>query len=381
MKNICNTRRPRIALLGFRGFPNVQGGVERHAEHLAVTLVELGCDVLVIGRSPYKQLESETEWKCVKIKWLWAPRSKSLEAIVHTLFGVLYLSIRRPDVLHIQAIGPALLTPLARILGLRVVMTHHGPDYDRQKWGMFAKLVLRLGEALGVKWSNKCIVISNGIKKLVNEKYKRDTVLIPNGVVVPAECFTDHLLERYGLKKHRYIIMVSRLVPEKRHHDAIEAFRMADLEGWKFVLVGGSDHPDQYSQELLEYASQIENVVCTGIKVGKELHELFSHAGMFILSSTHEGLPIAMLEALSYGLPVIASDIPANREVGLAEESYYPVGDAVELAAKINEVAGKKYSEKESRKRKDWVAARYDWRRIAEQTVGVYESLIPGTQN
>src|SRR5664280_2300003 len=120
-------------MLGLRGFPNVQGGVETHAEHLCPLLVEMGCDVTVLVRSPYHSIEIGSEWKGVKFVTLWAPKSKGLEAILHSFLGVLYAAIKRPDILHIQAIGPAIMTLPARLLGLRVVVTHHGPDYDRQK--------------------------------------------------------------------------------------------------------------------------------------------------------------------------------------------------------------------------------------------------------
>lgn len=366
----------RVMFLGLRGFPQVQGGVETHAEHLCPLLVELGCQVEVIVRSPYMPPERGESWRGVRFVRACAPKSKGLEAIVHTFLGVLVAAWRRPDILHIQAIGPALMTPLARLLGLRVVVTHHGPDYDRQKWRGLARGILKLGERFGMRWSNGRIVISEVIRSLVRQKHGADSVLIPNGVVLPALPDDHQALDSFGLEAGRYIVLVSRLVPEKRHLDLIEAFRQAGLEGWKLAIVGGSDHPDAYVNDLLETARRTPGVVCTGFQSGAQLAELFGRAGMFVLPSSHEGLPIALLEALAYGLPVIASDIPANLEVGLPASHYFPLGDVDALAQRLREVASQPLSAEDREAQRRWVGERYDWRRIAEQTLAVYRAVV-----
>lgn len=368
-----------VVWLGLRGFPEVQGGVETHAQHLCPLLVEEGCEVHVITRTPYQPAEIGEAWKGVRFHNLWAPRSKGLEAIVHTFLGVLYTGmVLRPDVLHIQAVGPALMTPLARVLGLRVVVTHHGPDYDRQKWGRFARQILQWGERLGMRWSNGRIVISEVIRRIVLDKHKRESTLIPNGVVLPELPSTAGHLAPFGLTPGKYIVLVSRLVPEKRHLDLIEAFRRANLADWKLAIVGASDHPDVYTRQVLETSANTPGVVCTGFQRGQGLRELYAHAGLFVLPSSHEGLPIAMLEALSYGLPVVASDIPANLEVGLPAEHYYPLGDVEALAARLSEFAARLLTSETRESRRAWVSERFDWRDIARRTKKVYQDMIAG---
>ncbi|GAA5169769.1 glycosyltransferase family 4 protein [Viridibacterium curvum] len=365
----------KIAMLGLRGFPEVQGGVETHCAHLCPLLVELGCDVTVIARAGYQKPGYLGGWKGVKFRALWTPRSKGAEAIVHTFLGVLYAGlVLRPDVLHIQAIGPALMTPLARLLGLRVVVTHHGPDYDRQKWGRLARSILRMGEACGMRWANARIVISRTIRDLVKNKYGLDSALIPNGVTLPELPDSTGALTHFGLEPGKYVLLVSRLVPEKRHLDLINAFAQAALPGWKLALVGGSDHPDDYSRAVEQAVQRSPAVVATGFQSGLALRELYAHAGGFVLPSSHEGLPIALLEALSFGLPVIASDIPANLEVGLPEESYFPLGDVATLAARLSLLAtGMPEPESATRQaRREWVVGRYDWHQIATATRQVY---------
>ena len=365
----------RVTFLGLRGFPQIQGGVETHAENLCPLLTELGCAVEVIGRSTY-QPKGLARWQGVSFKRIWAPKSKGLEAIVHTFLGVLYAGlISRPDVLHIQAIGPALMTPLARLLGLRVVVTHHVPDYDRQKWGRFAKLALRLGERFGMRWSNERIVISEVIAKIVSQSHGRGSYIIPNGVKLPDVPKTTDTLDRFGLEPGKFVVLVSRLVPEKRHLDLIEAFNSAAIPGWKLAIVGASDHPDAYVLEVLEKARQSPSIVCTGLQTGNALRELYGHAGIFVLPSSHEGLPIALLEALSYGLPVVASDIPANLEVGLSADHYFPLGRTDVLAERLREYSTRPRSQVEFDQQRAWVSARFNWGEIARQTVKVYKTV------
>lgn len=366
----------RVAFLGLRGFPNIQGGVETHAENLCPLLAELGCSVEVIARSTYQPKAIDT-WRSVRFRRIWAPKSKGLEAIVHTFLGVLYAGfVSRPDVLHIQAIGPALMTPLARLLGLRVVVTHHGPDYDRQKWGRFAKLALRLGERFGMRWSNARIVISRVIANIVLQSHNRESCLIPNGVVLPEIPTSTDILTLFGLEAGKYVVLVSRLVPEKRHLDLIEAFNMAAIPGWKLVIVGASDHPDAYVQEVLDQARKSPNIVCTGLQTGHALRELYGHAGIFVLPSSHEGLPIALLEALSYGLHVIASDIPANLEVGLPDKHYFPLGQVEALAARLKEFSTKPRLPEDRDQQRTWVSSRFNWNDIAIRTLDVYRSVL-----
>ncbi len=371
-------KRPiRVTMLGLRGFPGVQGGVETHASHLCPLLVGMGCEVTVLVRAPYQPTEIGKQWNGVNFVPLWTPKSKGLEAIVHTFLGVLYAGlVFRPDVLHIQAIGPALMTPLARLLGLRVTVTHHGPDYDRQKWGRFARFALRLGERFGMRYSNARIVISRVIATIVKQAHSCSSHLVPNGVVLPEIPASSDALNPFGLESGKYVVLVSRLVPEKRHLDLIEAFNRAAIPGWKLAIVGASDHPDAYVLDVLAKAKASPNVVCTGLQTGSVLRELYGHAGLFVLPSSHEGLPIALLEALSYGLPVIASDIPANLEVGLPSHQYYPLGDVAALSSLMQEFSRHEISKDSRETLRTWVAGRFDWKKIAEQTLGVYRSIV-----
>lgn len=368
------TPKLRVLMLGLRGVPDVQGGIEKHVEQLAPLLAERGCEVEIVTRGLYQPSIYGSRWRGLRLSPLWAPRSKSLETIVHTTLGVLYAAIRRPDVLHIHAIGPALLVPLARALGLKVVVTHHGQDYDRPKFGRLARWVLRLGESWGMRWASARIAVSRTIHDLLRERYEREVHHIPNGVPMPAAPQATDALESFGLQPGRYVLMVGRLDSGKRQLDLVQAFERAALDGWKLVLVGSAEYSDNYIKTL-EAAASAQNIVMTGLQSGRALEQLFHHAGMFAFPSAHEGLPIALLEALSYGLRVIASDIPANLELGLAAQHYFPLKNVDALAERMREFAERPLAAAEREEYRQWVAKRYDWGAIALETYAVYEEL------
>jgi glycosyltransferase involved in cell wall biosynthesis len=285
----------------------------------------------------------------------------------------MYAGVKRPDILHIHAIGPAVVTPLARVLGLKVVVTHHGPDYDRDKWGSFARSVLRVGESVGMQFADARIAISKGIFDLVRSKYGLDCDIVPNGVVSPELCSGTEHLAKFGLVPGRYFLQVGRMVPEKRQLDLIEAFRAARASNWKLVLVGGLAS-DAYCEKL-RAAAAAHGVVLTDYLTGQALHQLYTHAGAFVLPSSHEGLPIALLEALSYGLPVLASDIAANLEVGLESSSYFPLGNIDALAARLRRIVELPQETAVRQGRQRWVAQKYNWDDIAVRTLTVYRRI------
>jgi glycosyltransferase involved in cell wall biosynthesis len=364
--------RLHVMVLGLRGIPDVQGGIEKHVEKLSPWLQRMGCDLEVIVRSPYVPRDRSGTWNGVRLVRVWCPKSQFCEAIVHTLFGVLIAAIKRPDLLHIHAIGPAVMVPLARLLRLRVVVTHHGADYQREKWGPLAKLVLQAGEACGMLFGHQRIAVSKVMRDFMKRKYAVDCAYIPNGVEVPNLPKTKGALVEFDLQPQKYVLMVGRVVPEKRQVDLVAAFNKACLDGWKLVLVGGSDHDSSYARAIKEMVANSRGVIMAGVQIGSRLQELYTHAGAFVLPSSHEGLPIAIMEALSYGIPVVASDIPANREIGLDRSYYFPVGDVGALAAKLGLLSDPMWSREAKKNTRRCLAAKQSWQSVAEHTVKLY---------
>ncbi|MGL4268524.1 MAG: glycosyltransferase family 4 protein [Plesiomonas sp.] len=363
---------PRVTVLGTRGIPHVLGGVETHCQALYPAIQqESEWRATVLARAPYVDY-THSEYRGVELRALPAPKKKSLEAIVHSVLAAFYSRFHRCDIVHVHAIGPGLVVPLLRLLGKKVVFTHHGPDYERLKWGGLAKTMLRLGEKWAVTYANEVIVISEVINDLIKQQYQReDAHLIFNGVEpaqLPDAPHREAILTEQGLTAGNYIVAVGRLVEEKGLHDLIAAYRQLQT-ALPLVIVGDADHETPYSRKLKELAASTPGVVMTGFLSGDTLRTVFSQARLFVMPSYHEGLPIALLEAMSYGLPVRVSDIPANLAVKLPAEFYMPVGDSTAMASALQAEL-----DNPAPTLPDYSAylALYDWQRIARQTAEVY---------
>ena len=364
----------KIFVTGTRGIPDIPGGVERHCQELYPRIASAGHKVLLATRKPYVK-HQQNEYRKVELKHIFAPKVKSLEAIVHTSICLIKARLENPDIVHIHAIGPSLMTPLAKVMGLKVVVTNHGPDYERQKWGKLAKAFLKAGEWAGSKWADQVIVISKVIKNSIKEKYNRQAWLINNGVTVEDGNISCDYLEKIGLEPGKYILAVARFVPEKGLHDLLAAFRKMDTD-CKLVIAGDADHETEYSRKLKKQARADTRVVLTGYLTGKPLKEVFAHAALFVMPSYHEGHPIALLEAMSYGRLVLVSDIPANKEVGLDSSQYFECGNTEALRLAMEKLIRRNPSENERRQIVEFVRERYDWDRIAERTIGVYKKAL-----
>lgn len=360
----------KIAVTGTRGYPNVIGGVETHCEEVFSRLAAKGYDITVFRRNGYCR-DQLTEYKGVKFYNLGHPKSKTFEAFVHTFKSVFIAKYKlHADVIHIHAIGPSLMSPLARLLGMKVIVTHHGPDYDRDKWGFFAKLVLRIGEWAAVRFANEMIVISNVIFYHIVRAFGRNNMhLIYNGVPQAKMMEDDTYLQKIGVEKYKYVFAMGRFVPEKQFHVLIDAWNKTPHEGYKLVIAGDCNFPDSYSQKLKQQAAESQ-VILTGFIKGDPLYTLLTFAHTFVLPSTHEGHPIALLEAMSYNLPVIVSSIPANEEIRLNASCYFSVGSIPELSKRLKESLKRKC---DSREKYDMSV--YDWDHITDQIEEIYKNI------
>jgi starch synthase len=371
---LSGASRLKVFVTGTRGIPNIPGGVEKHCQELFPRIAARGHDVLLCTRSSYVDKKIK-EWRGVKLITCFAPRNRSLEAITHTFICLLKARWHCPDVVHIHAIGPSILTPLSRLMGLKVVVTNHGPDYDRQKWGKIAKSVLRLGEKLGGLYAHEIIVISSVIADIIRKRCSRESNLIYNGVSIPQPSKDSSFLTHLGVEPNKYILSVARFVPEKGLNDLIDAFKTMDCE-YRLVIAGDADHETDYSRNILKAPAEDKRITLAGYITGEPLNQVYTHARLFILPSYHEGLPIALLEAMSYGLSVLVSDIPANREFLLPDHRYFGCGDVSDLRDKMKVLVEKELTEKERREIRCQIEEKYNWDKIAEQTIRVYEEVL-----
>ncbi len=372
----------KIALIGQKGIPAKSGGVEKHVEKLTERLVALGHEVTVYTRPHYTD-KALREWQGVRLVSLPSIRTKHLDAITHTFAATAHALFQDYDVIHYQSIGPSTLAFIPRILkrSTLVVATFHSRDYFHKKWGSLAKWFLHMAENLICIVPEKTIGISHGIVDYARERYGTDILYIPNGAEGELVATTG-FLGAFGLKEKRYLLVVSRLVAHKGIHYLIKAFQ--DLEdtgklpnNYKLVIVGAHAETPEYEAYLKTMSTGRDNVLFLGEQTGTALAELFSHAAMFVQPSEDEGLSIALLEAMSYGLPIVASDIPGNEEALGGAGVYFKTKSVdslkSELAALINRPEEMEAFGKLARGRAQNV---YGWESIARQTVEAYEDAL-----
>lgn len=369
MKTKSAKQPMKILVTGIRGIPHIGGGIETHCQQLYPRLCKLGYDITIVNRKHYCT-RAIKYYNGVNISHINTPHIKGFEALIHTVLSVLYAWIKGFKYIHIHAIGPSLVVPLAKMLGLRVIITNHGPDYKRKKWGVFSKLMLKLGEYWGTKLADRVIVVSPYIKRQLQKKYKRfDIQVIYNGITKANKSKNKQYLYSLGLKEKSYILAVGRFVPEKGFSDLINAFSNLKNENTQLVLVGDTHHKTHYSVNLIRKARKI-HCVLTGFIQGEKLNQIYTNARLFVLPSYHEGFPITLLEALSYDLDVLISDIQAHRELSLPDSCYFKKGDISDLKEKILIKMKSKYriNHKE-------ILKPFNWDKIAKKTHTIYNDL------
>lgn len=309
-------RRPlKIGIIGSRGVPATFGGVERHVEEVGARLAERGHTVVVFCRSNYVE-KGLKEYRGMKLCRLPTVGTKRLDALVHSGIATFAAIFQRGyDILHYHAIGPSIWTPFSKVLSrARIVQTIHGLDHLRAKWNRFEKAALKFSAWISAKVVDEIITVAHYLADHYEKTYHRKAVCIPNGINARPRLQPKEIKERFGLKGKDYILFVGRLVPEKAPDLLVRAFRHLDGD-LRLVIAGGSSFTDDYVNNLHELASKDPRVIMAGYVYGDLLDELYTNAAFFVLPSNLEGLPITLLEAASYGVPVVASDIEPHKEV------------------------------------------------------------------
>lgn len=354
----------RIAVIGTRGFPDIQGGVERHCECLYPRFGGFVEAIKVYRRRPY--LSSETRlahYPRISFVDLPSTRIKGFEAVFHTFLCCMHLLFHRVDVVHIHNIGPGMFTPLLRLFGFKVVITYHSPNYEHKKWGAVAKMILRMSESLSFGFANKIIFVNKFQMEKAPESIQKKSEYIPNGIDAITRSESVDYLEKIGAIKGEYVLGVGRITPEKGFEYLVEAVNKLDCVK-QLVIAGAADHGDGHLQHLKELDVN-KKVIFAGFVGGENLRQLYSHARMFVLSSENEGFPLVMLEAMNYGLPMVVSDISATHLIELPQECYAKKCDANDLADKIENT----YSCEQAY---EYDLSGYDWDSVARQTTEVY---------
>jgi glycosyltransferase involved in cell wall biosynthesis len=363
----------RIAMIGQKGIPATYGGVERHVEELSVRLAERGHAVRVYNR-PHYNAGGASSYRGVQVVTLPSLATKHMDAISHVAVCTAHALASRADVIHYHAAGPALWSWLPRGVRRPVVATIHGQDWRRPKWGGLASLALRSGEWMAMHVPNETIVVSQTLTRALSEKYGRAAWFIPNGITLdPGDDVS--ILDELGLEENRYVLFASRLVPEKGAHYLAEAARQAALD-MPVVLAGDSSFSEDYVTALKAGAAGA-NILFPGYVYGARLAALFRHAALFVLPSDLEGLPIVLLEALGYGTPVLASDIPPNREVLGDFGNTFAAGDVRDLRRRLTAcLADLPSLRRAAGAARQAILLEYDWDAVTDRTIEVYERSL-----
>lgn len=356
-----------VYVFGTRGFPGVQGGVEKHCEQLYPELTA-EYDIYVFRRIPFLPVGSGKIYGKIHFIDLPSTRIKGFEAFFHSLLCTFYCIIKRPDIVHIHNIGPGMFVPLLKLFGLKVVLTYHSANYEHKKWGYVARKILKLSEWIALKWADAIIFVNKMQMGRFKDKIKVKSRYIPNGVAVKSQSMNTDFIERLGLAPQGYILAVGRITQEKGFDYLINGYAASSHDKCKLVLAGGIDHKSAYSSKIKDLAAK-HGVVMVGYVDGEPLRQLYSHARLFVLPSYNEGFPLVLLEAMSYHLPILASDIPANKLPELPEGCFFKVGDVPDLAAHI------KRELSSSQCRVDYAIDGYTWENVGLQVAKVFGGL------
>lgn len=367
-----------IAMLGHKRIPSREGGIEIVVEELSTRMVEAGHSVTCFNRSGHhvsgREFDGDSlkEYKGVKLKSVFTINRKGLSAMTSSFFGALCAAFGRYDVIHFHAEGPCAMLWIPRLFGKRCIATIHGIDWQRAKWGGFASKYIKFGEKVAVKFADEIIVLSEGVQRYFMDTYGRKTVFIPNGVNRPVLRNPQLIKEKYGLDKDGYILFLGRLVPEKGITYLIEAFKKVKTEK-KLVIAGGSSDTETFSQELKTLAQGDNRIVFTGFVQGQFLEELYSNAYVYTLPSDLEGMPLSLLEAMSYGNCCLTSDIAECAEVVEDKALLFKKSDVSDLQEKLQYACDNPDAVKHRKAgAADFICSKYNWDDVVEQTLMLY---------
>ena len=354
-----------VSVIGTRGFPLIEGGVEKHCEAL-YPLLRNDIEITVYRRKPYVN----NGYKYDNIKFIDLPSTqiKGFETVFHSLLATLHALINKPDVVHYHNIGPAMFSPLLKIRRIPVVLTYHSPNYEHKKWGFFAKALLKTSEKIALNFSNKIIFVNKFQMQKYSAEIQKKSVYIPNGIKEPVFSKNHNYLDNIGVERGKYVLSVGRITPEKGFDTLINAFRKSAPEGYKLVIAGGVEFENGYMKELKELSKDIP-VIFTGYVYGDNLAQLYTNAALYVLASRNEGFPLVLLEAMSYKLDILTSDISAAHLVKLKGEDYFARGDYKALSRKIDEKLNKP-------KRRKYDLMEYDWNLIANRVSKIYDGAF-----
>ncbi len=376
-----------IAMLGHKRVPSREGGVEVVVEELSTRMVKLGHKVTLYNRKGHHvageefDLKQKGSYKGVRLKYVPTINKRGYAAVTSSFFGAIMAAFGPYDIVHFHAEGPCAALWIPKLFGKRCIATVHGLDHQRQKWGSFASKFILFGEKTAVRFADEIIVLSRNVQEYFKKTYGRDTVYIPNGVSRPVTLNPDLISRKYGLSKDEYFMFLGRLVPEKGVEYLIKAFKELDTE-LKLVIAGSGSDTDKYVERLKKLARDDDRIIFSGFVQGRELAELYSNAYTYVLPSDLEGMPLTLLEALSYGNCCLVSDIAECVEVAGEKALTFKKSDVSDLKNKLDYLV--RNPEKVQKMRSGaatYICEKYKWDTVTEKTLELYRGIGNNHEN
>ncbi len=380
---IKNIETLNIAMLGHKHVLSREGGIEIVVCELAIRLSSRGHHVVCYDRKTHHvsggEIENRTEYQDVKIVPVWTIEKKGLAAMTSSFSAAIRAAKSSADIVHIHAEGPAAMCGLVRMISKirgrgdrKIIVTIHGLDWQRAKWGGFATKYIKWGEEQAVKHADEIIVLSKGVQEYFRSTYNRKTVFISNGVSKPEIREADEIKKKLGLERDSYVLFLGRIVPEKGLEYLVEAWKGITTDK-KLVIAGGSSDTQDFMEELRSMSRGCDNIIFTGFQQGRVLEELYSNAYVYVLPSDLEGMPLSLLEAMSYGNCCVVSDIAEMTEVVEDKAAVFRHSDINSLRTTLQELlndsdAVKRYKEMAA----EFITGKYNWDDVVDRTLELY---------
>lgn len=360
----------KIAQIGHKRMPGREGGIEVVVEELTTRMVNMGHEVTVYNRRK-KGYKSPKEYKGVKIVEVPTIEKKSTDAVIYSFLASIMATFGNYDVIHYHGIGPSAFLLIPHFFKKKTVVTVHGLNYKTPKWKGFGAKFIQFGEKVTAKYADEVIVLSREQKKYFKEKYNRDTTYIPNGTAVfPIEPAAE-IKKLYGLEKNSYILFLSRVVPGKGIEYLLDAYK-GIASNLKLIVAGGTEYVQEFRKMIEEKAAGDSRVQLIGFVDGKVLRELYSNARLFVFPSEAEGMPMCLLEAMSYNCHCLVSDIPENMEIGKNYVKSFKSKDVNDLRKELEQCL----ENDPPIDTRQYIIDNYSWEKVVKTTLERYSALL-----
>lgn len=366
----------KVGVIGHKQVPSYDGGIEAVLTEMLPVIDQENFKITLYNRwttfyKPSEWFKKENYQGC-KIIRIPTFKNSFLNALVYSILASIHAMFCSYDIVHYHAEGPSAMSFLPKLTRKKIVVTNHGLDWARGKWGGFASKYLKFGEKMSAKTADALIVLSDTILQYFSTEYGKEAVKIENGINTKEPKPADIIVDKFGLETNSYFLALGRIVEEKGFHYLIEAYKNLDTD--IKLVIAGAITSSEYCQQLIAASRDCPNIIFADFADGDTKRELFSNCFAYIIPSDLEGMSISLLEALGYGCKVIASDIDDNRNICDDKISFFAHGNAESLFNVMKTV--NPLSAEEKKEQMKFIQDNYNWKNIAKKTENVYKKVV-----